>query len=450
MLVLGSWLTAGLSHGPDDCDNAGAECPAPRARPSPDGAPHRGTAFRDDPMSLFRRPSSLPTFVVPLLALALVAPASATPAPHRDRHGDSRIDSRWHRADETVLTLRSRHLRPVIFLVSVGDDRHRPSEIALVNRRGQERHRLRIGPVRGHRTVDVVVRATRHAERHRSGRFGHRHERYRGPRRHDRIATGRVHVVVVDARRPDRRLEHYHRDVRIRLDDEYRRRDRDHDHGDDCRCDSCRDGRYRGDRRWRHDRSHVRPSGYETLLRTSVARLPSERPPVAVRAGDRRFARAVADAIAVWNDAAALAGVSRPFVAAARPERAEIILDWSGRGMPSRRGGTTAYERDGASLFVERVALHPDLDPGDPRTVRIVAHELGHVLGLGHSTAVDDLMHESVHRDRHGRRGEVRATPRDVDMLAWLHEQPADVTVRFGDGVGAWPVAGEPTARLTR
>lgn len=114
-----------------------------------------------------------------------------------------------------------------------------------------------------------------------------------------------------------------------------------------------------------------------------------------------------------WNDAA-LYGEYQ-LERASSPDRADVVVGWSDVELPVDTGGcppggggravtTFCNSRDrrrldvfplrGGGGEVRMVVVVSGFEAGSPEAVRrLVAHELGHVIGIGtHSTDLDDLM----------------------------------------------------------
>jgi hypothetical protein len=89
-----------------------------------------------------------------------------------------------------------------------------------------------------------------------------------------------------------------------------------------------------------------------------------------------------------------------------------------------------AIDYDGITIskeYLDHIAIHKSaisVELMDPNAVRLVVeHELGHVLGLGHSGAKGDLMYNPVNPLL------TSATQRDKDMLNWLYQQTSYVPI---------------------
>jgi len=161
-------------------------------------------------------------------------------------------------------------------------------------------------------------------------------------------------------------------------------------------------GRTRLPARWRLD------AGNPRTVWIHFAAPPSERP---------EFWRAAGWAVEVWNDVHGLLVTLR---VTEHPRAADIELRWTPHYDESR-AGTTDWTTDGegwlAAVTVTLAAHHVDGTPMSDEFLRFVAlHELGHALGLPHSSDPGDVMHPG-NRNR-------RLSERDVRSVLRLYDVP--------------------------
>lgn len=118
--------------------------------------------------------------------------------------------------------------------------------------------------------------------------------------------------------------------------------------------------------------------------------------------------QAVRDAFGRW---ARVAAIPVQFTFARDSSRADVMVHWL-RAFPMRRAGQAdvVWNRDGWLIRATlTLATHTtDGHALSPEAIYTVAlHEIGHVLGLGHSDAPEDVMypttsvHDLTFRDRH-------------------------------------------------
>jgi predicted Zn-dependent protease len=110
------------------------------------------------------------------------------------------------------------------------------------------------------------------------------------------------------------------------------------------------------------------------------------------------FPAAVRDAFAEW----ASTGIPVHFVYVTRPEQADIRVRWTDH--LSKKTGSTTWKTDHSGwMTVSEITLATHISNGAPlddRGMRAIAlHEVGHALGLSHSTDAHDIMAPLVRVD---------------------------------------------------
>jgi hypothetical protein len=105
-----------------------------------------------------------------------------------------------------------------------------------------------------------------------------------------------------------------------------------------------------------------------------------------------RFPALVRDAFDDWSRA----GIPLRFTFVSHPDSAEVRVTWTD-SLPSAASGVTDWHADGEGwLFAGQITLAmraSDLTTQDARGIKAIAlHEVGHLLGLGHSRSEQDIM----------------------------------------------------------
>jgi hypothetical protein len=172
------------------------------------------------------------------------------------------------------------------------------------------------------------------------------------------------------------------------------------------------------------------PPGF-ALLRAGMraCHIPPERLPWAVHAGDPRYSEVLDSAIDVWNQGALQLGRGALFVRVDDPQAADLELRWSDPRLPRDKAGATWWGLSEGGRRVLGLSLDGSFRVPQGNRVQILAHELGHVLGLGESQQPGDMMFFQMDR-RRLTPSQVRLSDRDLQALLWLYTQPTFAPIR--------------------
>lgn len=169
--------------------------------------------------------------------------------------------------------------------------------------------------------------------------------------------------------------------------------------------------------------SHAQPPGYSFIQQLGKpCRLRSDDLPWQVFNPSGRYPEVLDHVLNSYNREAKLLGLPPFFERTTVPEAANLVVDWSGRGLPPDKAGAVFWD---ANLGYKRVlGLAMDgqhrVPPGN--RAQILLQEFGHVLGLGDSTVSTDVMHPVMHKRRYYRLQQARLTERDQAALRWLYQ----------------------------
>lgn len=187
------------------------------------------------------------------------------------------------------------------------------------------------------------------------------------------------------------------------------------------------------------------PSGFRVLRQLGKpCRLLDEARPWVVQSGQGRYPEVVAHALEVWNREAVAAGKGPFFRFARAGERADLVIDWSGTGLPPDKAAGVFWDVGLGFRRVQRLVMDGSHRIPDGNRAEILIQELGHVLGLGDSSDPGDLMYPVMRRRRLSQATAAHLSPRDRQALSWLYAQPDGVPILAPGEL--WP---RPVPRVT-
>lgn len=161
----------------------------------------------------------------------------------------------------------------------------------------------------------------------------------------------------------------------------------------------------------------TRPANYDLLFADKICRWDDSAFPIRIYIGPPPaeagaygpfMSAAAANATEVWDHV--LTGFSDIFEITPDLSQADLSVVWSDMG----EGGLTHVVSLPDHVAIDGIFISKDLRNPDAITL-ILAHELGHALGLGHSGVHDDLMFSAITP------GSTRLTTHDKEMLRWLY-----------------------------
>jgi hypothetical protein len=145
--------------------------------------------------------------------------------------------------------------------------------------------------------------------------------------------------------------------------------------------------------------------------------------PLRLYSSDPGGGRITAGAVQVWNEASARLGSGPMFQVVSRKSEADFSVDWTGRDVTRGAVGSTRLAMSADQVRVLGISIKPGPSHTRGDLAEILAHELGHTLGLDHSGHRADLMFSRTHGHGHASPYDVRLSERDYRMFVWLYSQ---------------------------
>jgi len=137
-------------------------------------------------------------------------------------------------------------------------------------------------------------------------------------------------------------------------------------------------------------------------------------------------------AINTWNNAGKSIGLkSDYFTLTSNSSEADLKIDWSGNNVPVGALGAARLTDTNPSRIIGISLLPPGSD-NSLRTAEVLIQELGHILGLAHSTNPNDIMNGHAHPLHHEDLSKISLTSRDRQMLSWLYAQKHYIPIVSG------------------
>lgn len=159
------------------------------------------------------------------------------------------------------------------------------------------------------------------------------------------------------------------------------------------------------------------------------SRIPAQRLPWLVHAGELPRLPVVDRAISLWNRTGLDLGLGYLFQRTDDPSAADLVINWHDPGLPKEKAAATWWGYSSGQRRVLGLSMDGSFPIPEGNVAQILSHELGHVLGLGESYQVGDMMFFEMDR-RRLRMDQLQLSLRDKLALRWLYQQSVYAPIR--------------------
>lgn len=182
------------------------------------------------------------------------------------------------------------------------------------------------------------------------------------------------------------------------------------------------------------------PTGYEAMSQFGKpAHWRPESLPIKLYSDDPSQRRIFEYCLAEWNSA----GQGLLFRSVSS-EEADLVVTWKPDRLPNGKAGAVWWNPVMGYLLVDGISVDGTWKVTDGVRARVLLQELGHCLGLEHSSSAGDVMFSLVVNRRQSLEA-ARLSPRDRQALVWLYAQTdyVPIATRLPDPAAPTPVPPE-------